>query len=138
MWHIWQTTPNNGWSRWDPLGKPASGLSDLVVAQDRIGRLVLFARYRMADERRRSGCWSRPTRMTTGRGGRWASSRSFPRLDQIGVPVLAKDGESRQLLAYPVAMELGGAYRFQLTGTGTSAPLSRSGSWAAFVTAWSR
>jgi hypothetical protein len=30
------------------------------------------------------------------------------------------------------------AYRFELTGTGTSAPLSRSGSWAAFVTGWSR
>jgi hypothetical protein len=75
----------------------------LLVNPSFDGRLVLFARYRMADERRAP--WlleqTNPDDDWTGRSLGQQPISSLPP-DQIGVPVLAMDGESRQLLVYPV------------------------------------
>jgi hypothetical protein len=44
LWHIWQTSPNNGWSSWSSLEHPGGGqLSTPAVLQDREGRLVVVA-----------------------------------------------------------------------------------------------
>lgn len=41
LWHIWQTSPNNGWSGWDSLGGQFGGGFD--VGRNADGRLELFA-----------------------------------------------------------------------------------------------
>ncbi len=47
LWHIWQTTPNGGWSNWLSHGKPpGTTLNSLwhpVIAPNTEGRLELFA-----------------------------------------------------------------------------------------------
>jgi hypothetical protein len=44
LWHIWQTTPNGGWSNWTSQGKPSGGIQgSLCLASSQDGRLELFA-----------------------------------------------------------------------------------------------
>jgi hypothetical protein len=42
LWHIWETTPNGGWSGWAPLGGVIT--SEPTVARNADGRLEVFAR----------------------------------------------------------------------------------------------
>lgn len=43
-WHIWQTAPNNGWSGWSSLGKPAPGITGTTILPmaNQDGRMELF------------------------------------------------------------------------------------------------
>lgn len=45
VWHIWQTAPNNGWSGWGSLGKPAVQISNGApfVGRNADGRIEVFA-----------------------------------------------------------------------------------------------
>jgi hypothetical protein len=42
LWHIWQRSPNGGWSGWESLG--GTMLSNPVVGRNFGGRLEVFAR----------------------------------------------------------------------------------------------
>jgi hypothetical protein len=43
-WHIWQISPNNGWSKWGSLGAPpGKNFEFLTVGQNKNGRLEVFA-----------------------------------------------------------------------------------------------
>jgi hypothetical protein len=43
-WHIWQISPNNGWSKWAGLGSPpGKNFEALIVGQNKNGRLEVFA-----------------------------------------------------------------------------------------------
>ncbi|UCH95840.1 MAG: hypothetical protein JSV88_03080 [Candidatus Aminicenantes bacterium] len=43
-WHIWQVSPNNGWSKWAGLGAPpGKDFESLAVGQNKDGRLEVFA-----------------------------------------------------------------------------------------------
>jgi acylphosphatase len=41
--HIWQTSPNNGWSSWGSLGGNVSNISVPAVGLDRGGNIEVFA-----------------------------------------------------------------------------------------------
>ena len=44
VWHIWQTSPNNGWSGWGSLGVPGPGTTVLLsIGQNQDGRLEIFS-----------------------------------------------------------------------------------------------
>src|SRR6266704_1763611 len=43
LWHIWQTSPGDGWSHWFSLGRPQVTLNWLDVIQNADGRLEVFA-----------------------------------------------------------------------------------------------
>ena len=44
LWHIWQMSPNNGWSNWSSLGSPPNkGLNGKVVGRNQSGQLEVFA-----------------------------------------------------------------------------------------------
>jgi hypothetical protein len=44
VWHIWQVSPNGGWSDWQSLGKPAhTKLSNPFVGENADGHLEVFA-----------------------------------------------------------------------------------------------
>jgi hypothetical protein len=44
LWHLWQTTPNGGWSGWNALGTPTGvTLGGLAVGINPDGRLEVFA-----------------------------------------------------------------------------------------------
>ncbi|HTD34213.1 MAG TPA: protease pro-enzyme activation domain-containing protein [Candidatus Elarobacter sp.] len=45
VYHVWQTAPNNGWSGWASLGKPASPIANGApfVGRDQDGRIEVFA-----------------------------------------------------------------------------------------------
>ncbi|MGD2087817.1 MAG: hypothetical protein PVH61_16685 [Candidatus Aminicenantes bacterium] len=43
-WHIWQVSPNSGWSQWAGLGAPpGKDFESLTVARNKDGRLEVFA-----------------------------------------------------------------------------------------------
>jgi hypothetical protein len=45
VWHRWQTSPNNGWSRWESMGSPPSGKNRIIISgcgQNQDGRLEIF------------------------------------------------------------------------------------------------
>ena len=42
LWHIWQTTPNDGWSNWQPLGGVVT--SDITIRPNADGRLEVFVK----------------------------------------------------------------------------------------------
>jgi hypothetical protein len=43
LWHVWQLTPNGGWSNWDNLGSPPGlSLGELAVGHNQDGRLEVF------------------------------------------------------------------------------------------------
>jgi hypothetical protein len=47
VWHVWQTSPNNGWSGWQAMGSPGGGIGreylNLALGASDDGRLELFA-----------------------------------------------------------------------------------------------
>ena len=97
LWHIWQTSPNNGWSGWRSLEQPDGGqLSDPAVARDREGRLVVLAT--TGD----GGLWHR-RQQEAGRGPwePWTPLESPENASHIGRPVVRADPEGR-LVAFAV------------------------------------
>jgi acylphosphatase len=44
LWHIWQTSPNNGWSGWGSLGVPGPGTTVLfAIGNNQDGRIEVFS-----------------------------------------------------------------------------------------------
>jgi hypothetical protein len=90
LWHLWQTSPNNGWSGWRSLEHPDGGrLSDATVIADREGRLVALATTG-------DGLWHR-RQQEAGRGP-WEPWTPLARPEggsRIGRPVVRADPAGR-------------------------------------------
>src|SRR2546430_722900 len=86
LWHIWQTSPGDGWFHWFSSGRPQVTLDWLDVIQNADGRLEVFA---LAEGRSLWHIWQ------TAPNGTWSPWTSFgnggpPGLSHIGAPHAAK------------------------------------------------
>ena len=91
LWHIWQTSPGDGWFHWFSSGRPQVTLDWLDVIQNADGRLEVFA---LAEGRSLWHIWQ------TAPNGPWSPWTSFgnggpPGLSHIGAPHAAKNADGR-------------------------------------------
>ncbi len=91
LWHIWQTSPGDGWFHWFSSGRPQVTLDWLDVIQNADGRLEVFA---LAEGRSLWHIWQ------TAPNGTWSPWTSFgnggpPGLSHIGAPHAAKNADGR-------------------------------------------
>jgi hypothetical protein len=96
LWHLWQTTPNNGWSSWETMGSPAqAGFSQTsipAVGRSADGRFDLFA---VGTD---GALWHRyQTAVANGWSGDWETMGTPPSdtFDQQSTPAIGPDVDGR-------------------------------------------